>query len=119
MIERVDAIIYSVVNLEKSRQFYSEILGLEPRIQEPHFIGLGAGNLLIGLRERKGAEAHPRLPEVVFFVRDVHLIYEHLKAHRIEIQQTPTETDWGARKANFLDPDGNPLEIVTYTQAKW
>jgi len=112
-------VIFSVENLEKSRQFYSEILGLEPKIQEPHFIGLDAGNLLIGLRERRGADEHPRLPEVVFYVRDVHLVYEHLKAHGVEIRQTPTETNWGARKANFLDPDNHPLEIVTYTQAKW
>lgn len=118
MIQRADAVIYSVTDLARSKEFYGNVLAMQMKVDERNFTAFDCGNLLIGLRARQESVAGPRLPEVVFYVRDLNLAYERIQEHKVVVPSGPVETDWGARKINFDDPDGHPLEIVTYTQVR-
>ncbi|MGH8103099.1 MAG: VOC family protein [bacterium] len=118
MIKRVDAIIYNVTDLAAAKKFYGEALGLELKVDEQNFAAFDAGNMLIGLRAMREGNSHPREPEVVFYTHDLNLAFEHLLERRVHIPAPPIETDWGARKINFRDLDGHPLEIVTYTKVR-
>ena len=49
MILGLRTVIYHVDNIEKARQWYSEILGIQPYFSEPYYVGFSVGGFELGL----------------------------------------------------------------------
>jgi len=49
---------------------------------------------------------------IVFETDDIYALYERLPAEGVRFTLKPTEMPWGGIVADFLDPDGNELEVV-------
>ena len=49
MTEAIQAIIYPVKDLAQAKQLYSTLLGVEPIIYQPYYVGYRVGNLDIAL----------------------------------------------------------------------
>ncbi|UCG45479.1 MAG: VOC family protein, partial [Candidatus Bathyarchaeota archaeon] len=59
----------------------------------------------------KGSKGRKRTG-IVFDTDDIHALYERLKKQGVEFTRKPTKALWGGLVADFLDPDGNELEVV-------
>ena len=118
--ERIGHVVLKVRNLERSRRFYTEILGMEVMGEVPGVVFLSNGGRdhhEIGLAEI-GAEAPDPPPlavglvHVAFRLRseaDLRAAYDELKANGVEISYT---VNHGVTKSvYFFDPDGNELEV--------
>lgn len=118
--DRIGHVVLKVRNLERSRRFYSELLGLEVMFEIPGMAFLAShrrDHHEIGLMEVGPAAEAPKGPQVglahVAFrlAEEADLIkaYRELKERQVPISFT---VHHGITKSvYFLDPDGNQLEV--------
>lgn len=121
MIKTVWCITFNVSDLEKSKKFYEEILGLEKKYEYSSYVGFECGGIEIGLipktaKERKRASSGP---SVEFIVTDVKKFYDKLKHKGVKFIKKLHEEPWGGKQATFTDPDGNILEIAQIDWEKY
>ncbi len=119
----IDVVVLFVADLNRSKAFYRETLGLPMRHEDQNsaFFALeGASLLLLGL-----AAVHDLLPDettvsphpagassqLVASVDDVDTVYADLLAKGVTFVAEPVDRWWGLRTAHFKDPDGNIWEI--------
>jgi catechol 2,3-dioxygenase-like lactoylglutathione lyase family enzyme len=133
-IFELDHIVLNVANIDRSLEFYTDVLGLKgERVQEFKEKKVGFPSVRINehtiidlnpmpdgssrgpaTEKRKGNLNHFCL---VVGKEDFPGIVDYLNAHNVMILQEPISR-WGARgratSIYFLDPDGNEIEIRCY-----
>lgn len=121
----IDHVAISVRDLNRSTEFYINVLGLKLTTREYQKPGieffLDCGSSLIGLLQGEPAQGeHPLVDggiganHVSFRVpsRDFDAAVETLKAHDVKIAfMKKREKSWSVY---FYDPDGNKLEITAW-----
>ena len=112
----------SVVNLQKSTAFYSDMLQLEV-IPEPFKDGkhswfkIGEHSQLHLIEASKGIVAHDKSTHLCFSVESIEAMIERLEKNKIEYgnwlgdSKTPTVRPDGVKQIFLKDPDGYWLEI--------
>jgi len=108
-----------VNDLDRAIAFYRDLLGFPVRLEAKRFgwIELGPPEPLckIGLSLVRGTPPDRREPHptgIVLDVDDMDAFVKRLKAAHVHITREPTRSPWGGLVADFLDPDGNELEVV-------
>jgi len=102
--------IYPAPDLDAAKQWYSEVLGLQPYFDEPFYVGFQVGGFELGLLP----DAAPGTsgPQALWAVADAELAFARL----IELGATELEavTDVGGniKVAAVCDPFGNRLGII-------
>ena len=98
--------------LEEARQFYTDIIGLEPDHRPTVFRHPGYWFKVADIGFHIGVE--PALPRSIrhtaFEVEDIREAREHLKKHGIEVHEE--EVIPGRERFFFLDPFGNRMELL-------
>ncbi len=99
-------------DLDRSRAFYRDKLGLTVKQEIPGFVFLETGPVTLTL-----SAAHARLAdqpgpsEVVLAVAGVRAAYAALKDAGVEFLREPANVAGDSWAANFRDPDGHLLSI--------
>jgi catechol 2,3-dioxygenase-like lactoylglutathione lyase family enzyme len=100
-----------VRSLQRTRDFYVDLLGLSVLMEAGGYLRLGGGDgPHIGVEERPPAEIGSAGIEVVVRVDDVDAVAARLRAAGVPVTD-PTDQPWGARHAWLHDPDGYRLSI--------
>jgi catechol 2,3-dioxygenase-like lactoylglutathione lyase family enzyme len=111
-------------NLPGLRDFYQEILQVQPEQFKDDYAEFGTGGAILSLFELKSHEALApksmlaganRSIELEFQVEDVDIEYARLNGLQepIEWVMPPTTLPWGNRSIYFRDPDGNLINFYT------
>jgi len=116
LIKTVWSITLSVSNLERSKKFYEDVLGLNKKYEYSSYVGFECGGVEIGLRPRESVEIGRDAASIQFLVNDVDEEYRRLVNKGVKFTSKPHDEPWGGRQASFRDPDGNLLEI---TEINW
>lgn len=108
-------------NFEESVAFYRDVLGLEEETSrsEENFHAFKAGATHIGIERngtrKDGQKTKAENPVLIQFKAhsfdELKEITEKLEAKNVRILKSMVETHYGTY-TNFLDPDGNKLEIL-------
>lgn len=120
--DRLGHLVIKVRDLERSKKFYTEVLGLELMGEVPQFkIAFLAANrrdhhelglLEVGSEADGGQFEQVGLLHFAFRMKsydELGAAYRELKSHGVEVVAT---TDHGvARGVYFKDPDGNEMEL--------
>lgn len=130
-LKRIQHWALVVADLERSRQFYGVVLGLEEIPRPPTFTFRGAwfrcGESEIHLIVASDTTAPPGMPEpgpgvrvglaphVAFEVSNLRALVKRLEAHAIPVAGGPAPRGDGALQIWVFDPDGYLLEFFQYT----
>lgn len=108
-------ILVRPVDLDRSRRFYCDVLGLAvyrefgPPADPSVVYFLGAGLLEISGR----APGPPGGTVMIWLqVRDVHAEHDRLAAAQVRIVREPVVEPWGLIEMWIEDPDGIPIVVV-------
>ncbi len=113
----VQAVRIFVRDLDRARQFYSEMLELDERSVEPTYVvyDLAGVDLVIEAAPPGEPEADDlvgRLLAVSFHVDDIVETYRFLVERGVSFLQPPEAQPGGDMLAFFRDPDGNILTLA-------
>jgi len=120
--ERIGHVVIKVRNLERSRKFYTEVLGMDVMMDVPEFRGVFLANNRRDHHEIALFEVGPEaaglqakqigLAHIAFRLRsedELRAAYRELKERNVPISFT---VDHGVTKSvYFRDPDGHELEV--------
>jgi predicted enzyme related to lactoylglutathione lyase len=103
-----------VRDLERTREFYADLLGLTVLLEHPGYLRVGGGEgFHIGFEERPEAEVGAAGVEIVIRVDDVDAEHRRLSDAGVAFATAPQDQDWGARHAWLTDPDGYRLSVYS------
>jgi catechol 2,3-dioxygenase-like lactoylglutathione lyase family enzyme len=126
-IERIDHLVLTVADVDRTVDFYARVLGMEP-------VTFGAGRRALRFGHHKlnlhqaGRELEPKARRPTPGSADLCLVtttpldrvLDHLRAHGVPVEEGPvarTGATGPITSVYFRDPDGNLVEVCTYGAA--
>ncbi|RQG94924.1 VOC family protein [Natrarchaeobius chitinivorans] len=111
--EQVSHLLLQASDLERTVEFYSEIVGFDVTERTD----FGDGRPLVKLHVGMGltelpderADSGQAVEHIAFEISDIDGLVESLREHDVEIDDGPKETIYGT-SVYFFDPDGNRIE---------
>ena len=127
-IDRIDHIVITAFDLERTIDFYSKVMGMEPITFAGGRRGLAFGKQKINLHQ-SGREFEPKALKPtpgsmdLCFITETPLaeVISHLKSHGVAIAQGPVEKTGAPgpmMSVYFRDPDGNLIEVSNYGEPR-
>ncbi len=120
-IEVLDHLVLTVADIDRTRDFYERVLGMEPVVFGEGRHALAFGTQKINLHEAgrefepKAATPTPGSADLCFLTNSsVAEVVEHLEANSVEIIEGPvrrTGATGPITSVYFRDPDGNLIEV--------
>jgi catechol 2,3-dioxygenase-like lactoylglutathione lyase family enzyme len=111
-VPRFSHLFLFVSDLERSRRFYADLLGLEVLMKEPGYLRLGGGGgFHIGMEQGDPERVGAAGVELEIEVDDVDAEFTRLSAAGVDFEGPAADQPWGARHAWFTDPDGYRMSI--------
>jgi catechol 2,3-dioxygenase-like lactoylglutathione lyase family enzyme len=115
-------------NLESQRDFYREVLQVEPQIYQEEYVEFPTAGAILSLYKQESldktvpgamqAGANKSLM-LEFEVADVDQEYARLKQSKLPIDwvMPPTTFPWGNRSIYFRDPEGNMINFYSVVKS--
>ncbi|OLS20736.1 MAG: hypothetical protein HeimC2_36040 [Candidatus Heimdallarchaeota archaeon LC_2] len=116
MLNNVSYIMISTNNKEKMVDFYHNKLELEMKNPDDPISSLSFSNggLSIGFIEKPEDLSKNKRIEITFHVDSVKKAIDHLESKGIDFWRGFTRVAEGLHVANFKDPDGNELSVLSF-----
>lgn len=114
MTEGVKTIMYPVTDLAKAKALYGQLVGVEPYMDEPYYVGFNVEGQDVGLDPRghkKGMEG----PVAYWHVEDIEKSLNALLDAGAEAQQEVSDVGAGKLIASVKDADGNVVGLLQPT----
>ena len=124
-IDRIDHIVLTCHDVERTLEFYGRVLGMEPVTFAGGRRGLAFGRQKLNLHqagrefEPKALKPAPGAIDLCFIAATpLEQVVEHLKACDVHIIEGPVPKSGATGPMSsvyFRDPDGNLVEVSNYT----
>lgn len=122
-VVRLDYTVLIVEDIDRSLDFYIDILGIPLGHRSGGYAQLRTGPTRLALYTREAmqetldtklAPPSPNAPafEIGFIVEDVDATYTDFVSRGANSAAPPTTRSWGQRTAYLRDPDGHLVELV-------
>lgn len=116
----IQTVVTTVRDVDASRAFYEQVLGLECVYRNEGVAALDGGGPRILLHPGLAEGENPRRGHAVYWnVDDVDGLVDDVRRAGGEIVQEPRNTPWGERDATFLDPDGYSINVTQSGPDSW
>ncbi len=123
-IDRIDHVVITCFDLERTLDFYSKVLGMEPVTFAGGRRGLAFGRQKFNLHQA-GREFEPKartpgpgtLDLCLITATPIAQVAEHLAAHAVAVIEGPVQKTGALgpiQSIYFRDPDGNLIEVSNY-----
>ena len=111
MTQAIQAIVYPVKDLAQAKQLFNTLLGVEPIMDQPYYVGYRVGNLDIAL-DPNGHRQGLTGPVGYWPVDDIRQSLAALLAAGAEALQEVKDVGGGKLIASVKDADGNILGLM-------
>ena len=126
-IDRIDHLVLTVFDIDRTIDFYSRVLGMKPVTYAGRRRGLAFGRQKLNLHqagrefEPKALKPAPGAIDLCFIsTTPLEQVMAELRAHGIVIIQGPVPKTGALgpmQSVYFRDPDGNLIEVSNYAAA--
>ncbi|MCK6581330.1 MAG: glyoxalase [Anaerolineae bacterium] len=107
----VRTLVYPVKDLNQAKALYTELLGGEPYVDTPYYVGWKLGGLDIGL-DPNGHSAGLTGPVNYYHVDDINASLQTLLASGAHLMQAAKDVGNGSLVASVKDADGNIVGLL-------
>lgn len=114
MPQGMQTIIYPVKDATGAAAFYTTLLGVEPYVNQPYYVGFRVGDQEIGL-DPHGHSKGMTGPVAYWNVDDIKQSLQQLRAAGAETLQDVTDVGGGRLIASVQDADGNRTGLMQST----
>jgi predicted enzyme related to lactoylglutathione lyase len=111
MTEGIRTIMYPVKDLAEARTLYGELLGVEPYMDEPYYVGFNVQGQDVGLDPR-GHSKGMTGPVGYWHVDDITKSLQALLEAGAEAHQEVKDVGGGKLLASVKDADGNVIGLI-------
>jgi predicted enzyme related to lactoylglutathione lyase len=108
MTSGMRTIVYPVKDVARAKTLYGTLLGVEPYVDEPYYVGFRVGDQEVGLDPN--GHTHGMTP--YWEVDDIEKRLERLREAGAEVQQAATDVGGGKLIAVVKDADGNIIGLA-------
>jgi predicted enzyme related to lactoylglutathione lyase len=102
----ISAFIFPVKDATQAKKLYSKLLGVEPFVDAPYYVGYKVGDLDVGL-DPNGHSQGMTGPIAYWEVSDIKQSLQELVDAGAQIVQDPKDVGGGKLIATVKDADGN------------
>jgi predicted enzyme related to lactoylglutathione lyase len=102
---------YPVADIDRARALYGQLLGVEPYIDQPYYVGYRIGDQEIGL-DPNGHNLGMTGPVGFYDVSDMETSLKSLVDAGAQPQQEPRDVGGGMLVAYVKDADGNSIGLI-------
>jgi predicted enzyme related to lactoylglutathione lyase len=111
MTDGLKTIIYPVRDLATAKSIYAELLGAQPIMDEPYYVGFEIDGQHVGL-DPNGHRNGLTGPVSYWHVADVRKSAQALVEAGAQVQQDVRDVGGGRLVAILADADGNPIGLI-------
>jgi predicted enzyme related to lactoylglutathione lyase len=112
MIRRLGTVMLAVSDLDRSIEFYGDVLGLEVEKHSDHWAQADAGGTAIGLHIAEEVRAPSGESfALIFDADDVDEVFRRASERGVPAPEEPHDEQYG-RIATLRDPDGYVIQIL-------
>lgn len=112
MFQGLRTVIYHVEDLQRAKEWYSNVLGIKPYFDEPFYVGFNVGGFELGLDpDMKGISKGSNV--VAYWgVKDAKAAYQRIQGLGAKKRSDPQEVGGGIIVATVTDPFGNVFGLI-------
>ena len=111
MTTGMKTVIHPVKDLGAARTLYAALLGVEPYVDGPYYVGFRVGDLELGL-DPHGHDKGVSGPVGYWHVDDIRTTLDELVALGAEVEGDVTDVGGGRLIARVADRDGNTVGLL-------
>lgn len=111
MTSGIRTIIYPVKDLARAKTLYGTLLGVEPYVDQPYYVGFRVGDREVGL-DPNGHSQGMTGPVVYCEVDDIEASLKELVDSGAKFQQKSKDVGGGNLIARIVDADGNVTGLI-------
>ncbi|MCB0278319.1 MAG: VOC family protein [Calditrichaeota bacterium] len=103
---------YMVSDINKGKEWYSDVLGIKPYFDEPFYVGFNLGGFELGLQPIEDENAASGGGNAYWGVEDIDSIFKKLIDKGATEIEKPNDVGGGIKVASVKDPWGNVIGII-------
>lgn len=111
MFKRIDTVFVYVSNIRESVKWYRDILGLEVGLEYPGYVAFKLGETYLTLIENQ-EQINQDFSAFNFFVENAYATHRYLVESDVKVTEVKND---GVDHFAFFDPDGNRLEVCSFS----
>ena len=112
MFQGLRTAIYKVSDLEKAKQWYSEVLNIKPYFDEPFYVGFNVGGFELGLDPDAENVTTGNNLQIYWGVENAEKTFAELRTKGAEAHSEPTNVGGNIIVASVFDPFGNIFGFI-------
>jgi predicted enzyme related to lactoylglutathione lyase len=109
-IEGIQTVLHPVSDLGAAKAVYAALLGIEPQVDSPYYVGFEVAGQQIGLVPN--GEQEKGTPVAYWHVSDIEAKLADVTAAGATVKEAPRNVGGGRLVATFTDLDGNVLGLL-------
>jgi predicted enzyme related to lactoylglutathione lyase len=107
----IKTVLHPVKDLTAAKAVFGALLGTEPVMDEPYYVGYQVGEMHIGL-DPNGHAKGMSFPVAYWHVDDIKATVETLRSAGATTTEEPHDVGGGRLVATMADADGNPVGLI-------
>jgi predicted enzyme related to lactoylglutathione lyase len=111
MTSGLKTIVYPVKDPAKAKALFTGLLGAEPSVDQPYYVGFNVAGQEVGLDPNGHAQGLTG-PVPYWHVEDIETSLKQLQEGGAEIRQAATDVGVGKLIARVADADGNAIGLI-------
>ncbi len=112
MLQKLRTIIYHVNDLDKAKQWYTALTGINPYFDEPFYVGFDINGYELGLDPDMNGITEGNHSVSYWAVADIHAAVNKAVLHSATIVSPVTNVGGSVETAVVADPFGNHIGFI-------